>query len=815
MEMGSLHGSIPEEMATLSKRPVHAGNRLIPMKTGRTLSFILLALLLAGAVPAIAGAHPASVSEAPAFKEVPTQVCVCQATVQGASTTPAVFRQANPLAPTAVYDEQLGATFTQSFTALAYNVTAIEQSDPSSGEGPAYLLNGLSNEGLWYQVGLSWNWNPGTNPGTGFAMSYEAFNGQGNSVFPADGSGGLQDFSGTVDQGDRVLLNLYFSSGDVMMVAHDWNTGASASENYTAQDATSFQGDTQANSNSIGFFTGLMTEWYHPQPYLSNEKEVIYSEGGLEITSAWLWMDEYNPVGRGQSVFANATASPISFTSDPTKLQEFSSNGATEYMDAYEFITGAMNATAPATVPLTLSYSVVGGGNGYSAPVVQYVSGGTQVTATLSTSPTTYSVDVGSGWTVTGTLVGSTASARWQTDQQTSGNATAAQTIALTYYHQYAASVSYSIRGAATVPPDFTFTAFGSAQNASTSTQPSVFWVDAGSSYGMTNPLQASNSQERWVSPGGLNGTATSAFSVAPTYYQQFLVGAKYSTIGGGNPASADEIYLSAPSFGSEVTTILTPDAQSLWLDADSVYGLTQNVSLTEPFSDGGGAGFYTEAERWITNSTGGTVTEGLDIDPQYQNQYLVSLQPSSVAAGTVSVSGGWYDAGTELQVIATANSGWGLVTWISATPLAAPTLSANGSISLEVNSPVNDTAVFYPGLTISTAPGVTIAYSYASGAASGTITEGSMVVYVPPSGIKLSASSASFLYSFGGWSGASSSSSPSISLAIASPSSISARSTYNYLDIAIILGAVIVLIAIVAALATARSRKTVGSPAA
>jgi hypothetical protein len=37
-------------------------------------------------------------------------------------------------------------------------VTAVAQTDASSGYGPAYLLNGLTDKGYWYQVGLAWNW---------------------------------------------------------------------------------------------------------------------------------------------------------------------------------------------------------------------------------------------------------------------------------------------------------------------------------------------------------------------------------------------------------------------------------------------------------------------------------------------------------------------------------------------------------------------------------------------------------------------------------------------------------------------------------
>ena len=52
-----------------------------------------------------------------------------------------------------IYDEQLGTTFTQNFTSLAYKVTALAQTG-TDGYGPAYLLNGLGNTGYWYQVGL-------------------------------------------------------------------------------------------------------------------------------------------------------------------------------------------------------------------------------------------------------------------------------------------------------------------------------------------------------------------------------------------------------------------------------------------------------------------------------------------------------------------------------------------------------------------------------------------------------------------------------------------------------------------------------------
>jgi hypothetical protein len=123
---------------------------------------------------------------------------------------------------------------------MAYNVTAVSQVD-SDGYGPAYLLNGLSDTGYWYQVGLSWNWPISS----GFNMNYEVFNPRGRSIDPASG-GGLSSFSGTVNEGDTVLLNLYFSGGNVVMLAYDYNTGASAEQTFSQEGSSYFVGLTSS-----------------------------------------------------------------------------------------------------------------------------------------------------------------------------------------------------------------------------------------------------------------------------------------------------------------------------------------------------------------------------------------------------------------------------------------------------------------------------------------------------------------------------------------------------------------------------------------
>jgi len=210
---------------------------------------------------------------------------------------PTQNRGHDPPSSASGYDEQLGLTFTQSYTSMAYNVTAVEQTDPILNDGPAYLLNGVSSTGFWYQVGVSWDWAPGNNPGNGFDMNYEVYDTSGNSIFPTNGQGGLDAFSGPVNPGDLILLSLYFSnsSSSVVMSAEDTNTSSKASEVYSSMGATYFSGFPDAIADQNGFFTGLMTEWYHVNPSSSDEESVIYSNYGFSLSSAWMRMDEWDP----------------------------------------------------------------------------------------------------------------------------------------------------------------------------------------------------------------------------------------------------------------------------------------------------------------------------------------------------------------------------------------------------------------------------------------------------------------------------------------------------------------------------------------
>ena len=571
-----------------------------------------------------------------------------------------------PAQGAANYDEQLSETFTQGFTSMLYNVSAVEQTDPSSGTGPAYLLNGLAPTGYWYQVGLAWNWNPGYYPGTGFDMLYEVFDSSGNSVFPSSNGAGLVAFTRAVSPGDPVALNLYIrSDGTVVMLAEDMITLAYAQATYSAEGATSFVGLASSPLDPNGFFTGLMTEWYHAAPYYGDESTVPY-QSSFALSSVWFWIDEYVPSSSSVQFYAK-TPSPVSLA--PGAVQTFTSNGATVFGDPYVFATGTGTYT-----PMTFSYSVQGGGASYSAPVLTFYLHGSPVSTQLSTSPLWYVVDTGTQWSVSADLGGSGASERWATSQPTSG-AASMQTLSLVYYHQYLQSFDYSLAGGGS-PTEImvSYSEFGAASIASLGTSPAGYWMDSGST---------------WSVEGAVTGAA---------------------------------------------------------------------------------------GERWADNgATSGTVASSSSQTLAYQHQYYVASAISPPGGGTAGLASGWADAGSTVNLGATPNSGWQFEGW-SGTGSGA--YSGTGT-SFTLTGPANETATFYPGLTISVSGGGSVQYSY--GGTKGTVSS-SQTIYVPAgTSVALTASTPSFFSSFGGWGGVASGGGSTQQVQVSSPGALTASFGTNY----------------------------------
>jgi hypothetical protein len=307
--------------------------------------YVLIALIIGLAFSVVSTHHTTNISE-PSIN--PPRI----------SSTPLPVA---PVASSAPYDEQVGITFTQDFSSLAFNVSAVAFTD--NGIGPGYLVNGLTDRGYWYQVGLSYDWpmtNGAVNPG--FSMNYEVFDSYLVSVYPTNGGGGIQSFNGTVNTGDSILLSLVFSAGLVVMQAEDWQTGSVASASFTAYAYSKvFVGLTSSLAQS-GFFSGLMTEQYHYYPYYGAGLPVTYTGSGARLSSAWMWMDEWN-TNTGQPVFDANTTAPVLF--NESVGQYFSSNGTAEIANAHGLVTGL----TPVSFPSLLAGSQATGQPGHRASI--------------------------------------------------------------------------------------------------------------------------------------------------------------------------------------------------------------------------------------------------------------------------------------------------------------------------------------------------------------------------------------------------------------------------------------------------------------
>jgi hypothetical protein len=102
-------------------------------------------------------------------------------------------------------------------------------------------------------------------------------------------------------------------------------------------------------------------------------------------------------------------------------------------------------------VKMAVGYAVLGGGEGYTAPVFHYVQNGASKSIQLTETAQGVLVDAGSKWYVTpNPLTGSTSSKRWTSTQPLSGKASAG-TLVFTFHCQY--YLTMKVSGSGTVSP--------------------------------------------------------------------------------------------------------------------------------------------------------------------------------------------------------------------------------------------------------------------------------------------------------------------------------------------------------------------------
>ena len=359
--------------------------------------------------------------------------------------------------------------------------------------------------------------------------------------------------------------------------------------------------------------------------------------------------------------------SPSSVTGSGTSTLSCTGSTAGAYTVTVTGTSGSLSRSTTVTynvsggIALTLSFFLVGGGTGYTAPTFTYVQGGATKTATLTTSATAYAVDANSGWSVTNPLAGSSGSERWQTSQAASGTATASATIAFGYYHQVAVTFAYSVVGGGSgySAPSVAYTSFGTAGSAATGTS---VWADAGTAYDYPASLPGSGSTEAWRT-NTLSGTIAASATITVAYYHQFSVTFGYTVLGGGSGYTAPAA--ATTQFGLSVS-IATGTAA--WIDAGASYAYTNPL-----------AGSST-TQRWAAPSAGGTVSAAGTVGVSYYHQFLITFSYAVVGGGSgyTPPTVGYASLG------ASSSTATGIAVWADSGSAYAFTNPLQGSTSTE-----------------------------------------------------------------------------------------------------------------------------------
>ena len=236
--------------------------------------------------------------------------------------------------PIPTYDQREGVVFNcGKFNSLQVDVKAVAQTNKDIYQ-TTYLLNGITNTGEWYQVGL--DYAPTKDNKNFFNLSIDIFSRKGLSEW----NGGKDkvnltlDFSKPVKENDTVRLSLKCERSKIILSGKDLDNGGIATHSYPSKTLNEHFTGTVKN----GAFTGVMTEIYHygssPQitevpvlyKYIGQITSINFIETGFvnyAKTSSYLWNSNTDSYELGLTP-KSITLKPIFGTANfPTTEEHF------------------------------------------------------------------------------------------------------------------------------------------------------------------------------------------------------------------------------------------------------------------------------------------------------------------------------------------------------------------------------------------------------------------------------------------------------------------------------------------------------------
>ena len=346
------------------------------------------------------------------------------------------------------------------------------------------------------------------------------------------------------------------------------------------------------------------------------------------------------------------------------------------------------------------NYSVVEGGTG---PIT--VTGATEWggQASLNAGSVAW-VDAGSAFSYP-SLVQPGSGERWTSDGL-SGVISKPSNFTVQYFHQYFVIARYSAaESGSPSSPTLSGVSFNTTVRQTLTATNSSRWLDAGTTYQATDPLQGSNSSSRWYALGG-QGVVSSPTYISLVYYHQYSVTGSYTVVDGNSPAAPQ---LLSKFFGNKGGQYLTESPAVYWVDAGSSYSVPtslQGSSITE---------------RWMMNGgLTGVVTSSLSFHAVYYHQYPISLtyQPPQGTAPTPELDFTSFGAPVAVSLNPGIVNRWGdngtsIAVGVNETLLArGERWTAGPAIPSTLSSQLNDTVTLYHQFEVS------LSYSISGGGA-------------------------------------------------------------------------------------------------
>jgi len=352
-------------------------------------------------------------------------------------------------------------------------------------------------------------------------------------------------------------------------------------------------------------------------------------------------------------------------------------------------------------VTMTVSYSVTGGGVGYTAPWFNYFFGGVAQNYQLTTTGVAKSVDKGSTWTVSQTsgggasdlLGGSSGTEQWITSHSVTGTASAG-TIVFNYQNQYSLTMIISPSGGGTTTPTGSLSPGTSTwENAAafvtiTATNNIGYtfagWTGSGAGHytGSTNPSSVTMN-------AAITETANFVAQVTMTVSYSVSGGGTLTTVGCPTPAAGDYCapWFNYVSLGVTKHVKLTTTATGYLVDSGSSWTVSRASGGPASAALGGSS----STERWYTTQTDSGTASAATIVFAYQHQYFLTM--IAFGAGTVTPVSKWVNKGAVVTIKATPTLGHVFIVWIGS---GTGSYSGGGATqTITMNSAITETGEF------------------------------------------------------------------------------------------------------------------------